>query len=34
VRVLSKLDDLEEIMSLGSYRKRMSRIKKLLSFLI
>lgn len=31
---MSKLDGLEDIMSLGSYRKRMSRFKKLLSFLI
>jgi len=31
---LSKLDDLEDIMSLGSYRKRISRFKKLLSLLI
>jgi len=31
---MSKFDYLEEIMSLGSYRKRISRIEKLLSFLI
>jgi len=31
---LSRFDDLEEIMSLGSYRKKMSRFKRLLSFLI
>ena len=29
---MNKFDDLEEIMSLGSYRK-MSRLKKLMSFL-
>jgi len=31
---MSKSDDLEEIMSLGSYQKKMSRFKKLLSFLL
>jgi len=31
---MSRFDDLEEIMSLGSYRKKMSRFKRLLSFLI
>jgi hypothetical protein len=30
---MSEFDDLEEIMSLGSYRKEMSRLKKLMSFL-
>jgi hypothetical protein len=28
------LDDTEDIMSLGSYRKKISRFKKLLSFLV
>jgi hypothetical protein len=31
---MSKLDDLEEIMSLGAYRKEKSRFKKLLSFVL
>ena len=31
---MSKLDDTEDIMSLGSYRKKISRFKKLLSVLI
>jgi hypothetical protein len=30
---VSKFDELEDIMSLGSYRKRISRIEKLMSFL-
>jgi len=30
---VSGFDDLEEIMSLGSYTKEISRIKKLMSFL-
>jgi hypothetical protein len=30
---LSGFDDLEEIISLGSYTKRISRIKKLMGFL-
>ena len=30
---MSKFDDLEEIMSLGSYKK-ISKLKKLLSFII
>jgi hypothetical protein len=31
---LSKFDELEDIMSLGSYRKKISRIEKLMSFLL
>jgi hypothetical protein len=31
---MSKFDDLEDIMSLGSYRKRISRLEKLMSFLL
>jgi len=31
---MSKADDLEEIMSLGAYQKKMSRFKKLLSLLL
>jgi hypothetical protein len=31
---MSKLDGLEEIMALGSYQKRMSRFKKLMSLLL
>jgi hypothetical protein len=31
---MSKSDGLEEIMSLGSYQKRMSRFKKLMSLLL
>jgi hypothetical protein len=31
---MSKPDDLEEIMSLGAYQKKMSRFKKLMSFLL
>jgi hypothetical protein len=31
---MSKLDDLEEIMSLGSYQKKMPTFKKLLSLLL
>jgi hypothetical protein len=31
---MSKPDGLEEIMSLGSYQKRMSRFKKLMSLLL
>jgi hypothetical protein len=30
---MSKFDDLEEIMSLGAYTKKISRFKKLMSFL-
>ena len=30
---LSKFDDLEDIMSLGSYRKEISKFKKLMNFL-
>jgi hypothetical protein len=31
---MSKSDGLEELISLGSYRKRMSRFKKLMSLLL
>ncbi len=31
---MSSLDDLEEIMSLGSYQKKMSALKKLLSLVL
>jgi hypothetical protein len=31
---MSRFDELEDIMDLGSYRKEISRFKKLLSFLI
>jgi hypothetical protein len=31
---MSKFDDLEDIMSLGSYRKKISRLEKLMSFLL
>ena len=31
---MSRLDDLDELMSLGAYQKKMPRFKKLLSLLI
>jgi hypothetical protein len=31
---MSKLDGLEEILSLGAYQKKMSRFKKLFSFML
>jgi hypothetical protein len=31
---MSKFDDLEDIMSVGSYRKKISRLEKLMGFLL
>jgi hypothetical protein len=31
---LNKFDDLEDIMSLGSYRKSVSKLRKLMNFLL
>jgi hypothetical protein len=31
---MSRTDDLEDIMALGAYQKKMSRFKKLLSFVL